>query len=689
MKVFLADLVHNHHAGDNQVSGEQDFVVPLNIANIASFVRSQIESDIEIKLFKYPTLLINELKSNQPDVIGFSHYIWNTQLNLKIVDYVKKCYPNLIVVFGGPTIRTARGEIESFLRSHGNVDCYILYEGERPFLELIRQVSTFGTNFRERDVEIPSCAYLTSKGLIYREAPQVEPVENLPSPYLDGTLDEFLETGLIPLFETNRGCPFQCTFCTWGIAALNKVRKFSIERVFSELEHVASGFPNIPAWIIGDANFGMLKRDLDIARKIRNLKQKAQGLKHILTWESKNTTERNFEISKIMNNVVNDALVALQTLDPDANDAIKRGNISQKDTGIKVARFRNLGARVQTHILSGLPAESFSAQLKTITKAFEFDFDDIQIFSTILLPGSEMESATSREKYQIRTKYRLRAGGYGQYQGLTAIDCEEIIRSTSKITEAEMQRLRSVHWLVWFGWNHGFLKPLWRFAHKVYGINPAEVIFSVTNPELRQTTPRMSSLLTDFNKDSEAEWFDSHEELAAFYSSLGLMDDSENDNFLKAEFKYNALMLIDQELFGSLVDLNITIIKELAGDSTTRIWRNVHACLLESVCFPNSIISGKCVEEKYLDVEEEFFPYFCARNNVEACLRGGNSVVRLIKPKLHLKRIQEELVQYKYHENKFAAVTKTLGANPNAFSYQLQIFNGVDDYQRVSLARTD
>ena len=103
------------------------------------------------------------------------------------------------------------------------------------------------------------------------------------------------------MFETNRGCPFKCTYCIWGIAALNKVRKFSLEdRILLELDHVASNYPKIPSWIIADANFGMMKRDVEIAQTIRNLKDtKATGLKHILTWESKNTTERNFEISKL------------------------------------------------------------------------------------------------------------------------------------------------------------------------------------------------------------------------------------------------------------------------------------------------------------------------------------------------------------------------------------------------------
>ena len=33
MKIFLADLVHNHHAGDNQISGSEDFVLTIDPVN--------------------------------------------------------------------------------------------------------------------------------------------------------------------------------------------------------------------------------------------------------------------------------------------------------------------------------------------------------------------------------------------------------------------------------------------------------------------------------------------------------------------------------------------------------------------------------------------------------------------------------------------------------------------------------
>ena len=61
---------------------------------------------------------------------------------------------------------------------------------------------------------------------------------------------------------------------------------------------------------------------------------------------------------------------------------------------------------MQTHLLSGLPEESYEAQVNSIRKAFEFEFDDIQIFSIILLP-EEMESAESRKNTRLKQSIDL------------------------------------------------------------------------------------------------------------------------------------------------------------------------------------------------------------------------------------------------------------------------------------------
>ena len=101
MKIFLADLVHNYHAGDNQISGSEDFAVPLNVGNLSSFIKKQLSDAVDVRIFKYPKDLLDALKVIQPDIIGFSNYIWNTVLNINIVNHIKELYPDVVIVFGG------------------------------------------------------------------------------------------------------------------------------------------------------------------------------------------------------------------------------------------------------------------------------------------------------------------------------------------------------------------------------------------------------------------------------------------------------------------------------------------------------------------------------------------------------------------------------------------------------------
>ena len=84
----------------------------------------------------------------------------------------------------------------------------------------------------------------------------------------------------IGLWETNRGCPFKCAFCDWGSATGDKVASFEEERLHKEIDWFSNN--KIEFVFCCDANFGIKKRDIDIANYISKKKEET-GYPHALS----------------------------------------------------------------------------------------------------------------------------------------------------------------------------------------------------------------------------------------------------------------------------------------------------------------------------------------------------------------------------------------------------------------------
>ena len=61
--------------------------------------------------------------------------------------------------------------------------------------------------------------------------PRIASLDDIPSPYLEGWMDPFFETGYFPLMQIARGCPFTCAFCNSGVTQNSKINAHSVENV--------------------------------------------------------------------------------------------------------------------------------------------------------------------------------------------------------------------------------------------------------------------------------------------------------------------------------------------------------------------------------------------------------------------------------------------------------------------------
>ncbi len=619
VRIFLADLVYD--------TVRTNYVVPLNIAFIAAFLQEKHGQEVEVSLFKYPSELERHMRSSPPDLLGLSHYSWNERLNRVFLSLAKTLNPDAVTVMGGPNIRVDADGIRTLLEENPLLDYYILFEGEESFSSLVSMLLE-GKN------EVPDgCAKLSCGKLEYRPQDQKKKSRELdyPSPYLSGLLDRFLsDPDFIPLFETNRGCPFGCTYCTWGISALSKVRKRPLQVVFDEFQYVAEKSAGQVNWIFCDANFGMLERDVEIARKVREIMDSRGFPIHVTLWHSKNTSSRNIEIAKIIKN--SDGYIAIQSTDPAVLDAAGRGTIRFEHLVRQVEYYREQGLEVLTDILIGLPGETAQSHLKTLEDAFDLGFGKIQPYNIRMLPGSQYESAIDRKKFGVKTKFRPIFGAYGSYAGQNVFEIEESVRATSSMSESELEDFKLLHWLIYLCWNNGLCKSILRFG-KMHGLNPATALDRLRNTD----KPELNALFLKMRKQSMSEWFETREEAIEYYRDP-LNFETMKKNFVKLNPLWIAQVFQDPRIVSALFSELAGIIESAIGEENSRN-------LLSEL----ASIEGRMISSNLL--QEAFTEEISASGEALALLLDDPSLAGQAVVKALIYRDPEEVALCNYHLN--------------------------------------
>src|SRR5262249_46756704 len=158
-----------------------------------------------------------------------------------------------------------------FFADNPHVDIAVHGEGEATFvhlLEALRGAVGDGPPDLSPLAEVPGLTYRDGDRVVQTEPrDRIADLDTIPSPVLTGLYDGFIPAGSsgAVILETNRGCPYGCTFCDWGSATLSRVRKFDMDRIFAELDWAAEH--HLETVGIADANFGIFERDVEIAQK--------------------------------------------------------------------------------------------------------------------------------------------------------------------------------------------------------------------------------------------------------------------------------------------------------------------------------------------------------------------------------------------------------------------------------------
>lgn len=549
LKVYLCDLVHNRHL--------YNYAVPLNIGCIGAMICKHFGSSVEVRLFKFSDDLINAL-NEPPDILALSNYDWNVNLNRVVVDIAHRMHRHTLTVMGGPNIRRSADQIASFLSHNSGVDIYITNEGEAGFYHLLEYVlGVWPTDIRAnlwRDHPLlHNVAYLVGgdSTIVTRDHSPLSCLYNIPypSPWLSGLLKPFLGLTAFPLFplvETNRGCPYQCAYCTWGNYGNKLVRKFPLEQVFEELDYIFSASANPFHLMIGDANFGILERDVSIAEHIRKLAEKYGNVTSVEIFSSKRQLERNLAIFDILGGLSTPDY-AVQTFNMEVLANVGRTNLGIEQIGRFVQRVNSRGRRIYTDLLVGLPGETMESHIDSVKMAIDIGFCKAAIADIRLLPGSRMEENDFRERYGIHGLWRVIPSAYGEYAGSRVVEYEQCIRKTNTMSSDEFLALRLFHAFFFLLYYVEFGAPLLEFS-KRNGLHPVDVALASSKKPPKDLFPMLSDQIESYMSQAASEWFDSEGEANAYYLSDGMFPRLMADGFPKLNYVFAAQLVLNRQL---------------------------------------------------------------------------------------------------------------------------------------------
>ena len=481
---------------NNSFSGQN--YLPYSVGCLESYVRKNAPNPDRFRflpsIYKRVPIsrAVESLAGAGADVVGISLYVWNARISLEIARRLKARNPNVVIVVGGPHVPD-RGE--PFVRAHRFIDLAVHGEGEIPFLQALEAART-------RDWStVSSASYVDAAGAYHRttQATRMRSLAQAPSPFLSGVFKPLMDANRnevwIGLWETNRGCPFQCTFCDWGSATATKVNQFEMDRLLAEVQWFADN--KIEYIFCCDANFGILQRDVDIAARVAETKQ-STGFPHALSVQNtKNATERAYTTQKILSDAGLNKGVALsmQSIDPTTLKNIKRDNISL-DTYLELQRrFSRDGVETYSDLILGLPGETYASFADGVARLIETgQHNRIQFNNLSILPNAEMGDPDYIQKFKMETVESEIINIHGARETLEddVPEVQQLVVSTYSLPRTEWRKVRRFGWTAAFFYFDKIMQMPIMVAHRLTGMSHRRLFEALMDvdgaryPELRK-----------------------------------------------------------------------------------------------------------------------------------------------------------------------------------------------------------
>lgn len=439
---------------NTEFSGQWYF--PYAAGLLEAFAKRHLPNPEDYKflppVFRHGRVADTVAQVGSPDVLAMSLYSWNERLSMGVAEAIKRKRPSTLVVCGGVQVpRYDRPwEVEEFHQKYPFIDLVVHGEGERPFLEILQHGC-------DGDWEIlPSVSFRDRHGRIVRttRCEDFKDLSEVPDPYTAGVFDQLVEmypdVKWIGGLETNRKCPFACTFCSWP---MGKPVLRPLEEVFRTLDRLVD-YGTLYVFIF-DANFGIFReRDVAIAEYLAKLKRERGLPRAVNVQDGKNVEQWVYRVRKalIAGGIDTPTIIALQSIHPPTLKAIKRKNIKTESYRLNQQRFAEEGILTMTDLILGLPEET--------RESFEFGVGEviswgqhnrIHFNNLSVTPDAEMSHRDQRVQHGLETVWIRMVNMHGAIVEDEVQEYQELAIGTRTMPREDWVRVRA------FGWMTNFL----------------------------------------------------------------------------------------------------------------------------------------------------------------------------------------------------------------------------------------
>jgi len=612
IKIWLCDLSYTQQL----ISSD---AMPAAIGEIATYCESHITPSPIIRLFKYPEKLIKALGTEQPQVIGFSNYMWNLELSYGFANTIKTKFPQIVVVMGGPNFPLLQEHQESFLRLRPAIDYYIEKEGELAFCNLIQILIKHEFDIEHvKGMGLGNVRAITEDGKLCT-GPVLERLSDLseiPSPYLSGNLNDFFDGKLMPILHTTRGCPFSCTYCvesnqyyTRKYRKPNDTLKSEIDFIGGKMKEVrdAGGRNDL---IIADSNYGMYKEDVQTAYWIAEAQKKYNWPEYIICSTGKNQQARIIEVSRIVNGRIR-VSGSVQSTNQEILANVKRKNVNTKQMFQLANEANKIGAESHSEVILGLPGDSYKRHINSIGELIDAGFTNIRMYQLILLMGTELYSQAREKMFGIGSHFRIVPFDYGDYAfdndtRIITAEIEEVATSLDSLSYEEYLQCRKFNLMVDTFYNQGVFQVILALL-KHLDVSRFDWIKTILKSE---SLDSISEIIDQFVQETNDELWDSYDELKRFTSKPETIKKYlSGDLGSKLIFKYKSILT--NEYLGELSEItrrtSLQLIAE-TGKIDTHIEPLINDILSYEVLRKSNLFKGE-YEPKYcfLDYDIEKF----------------------------------------------------------------------------------